>query len=95
MVILVGWISMWLRGRYMLSRLSVTICVSLGSALVCSAAITSVYNYALRIWGYLGRQKTILTCSGPMKTLALAILSFHSSYGGVDNLSIGLGRWEA
>ena len=43
-----------------------------------SAAMKSVYDYALRIMGYPGRQAMISTCSCPLKTLARAILSFPS-----------------
>ena len=39
---------MWLRKRQMLLRLFVNINVSVGSILVCSTTIGSVYNYALR-----------------------------------------------
>ena len=79
---------MWLRRRYMLLRLSVYVNVSVGSVLVCSVAMKIAYNYALRILGYLGRRATILTCSGPLKTLTTTILFFHSSSGGVNKPSI-------
>ena len=51
---------------------------------VCSTAIMSVYNYAMRMLAYLGRRATILTFSGPLKTPTPTILSFHSSSNGVN-----------
>ena len=56
--------------------------------LMCSAEIKSAYNYALRILGYLGKQATILTCSGSLKAPAPMILSFPSPSGGVNEPSI-------
>ena len=45
---------MWLRQRYTLLRLSMNMNVSVGSILVCSAAMRSVYNSAMRILGCMG-----------------------------------------
>ena len=67
----------------MLLRLYVNMNVPVGTVLVCSVAIMSAYNCALRILGYLGRRATILTCSGPLKTLARVILHFPSPSSGV------------
>lgn len=40
-----------MRRRYMLLRLSMNMCVYVGSVLVCSATSVSVYNNAMRILG--------------------------------------------
>ena len=72
----------------MLLRLSVSTNESVGSNLVCSVAIMCAYNFALKILGYPGRQATILTCSGALKTHALTILLFPSSSSGVNEPSI-------
>ena len=72
----------------MLLRLFVNMNVSVGSVLVCSAAIKSAYNYAMRILGYPGRRATILTCNGPLKTPAPTILPFPSPSGGVNEPSV-------
>jgi hypothetical protein len=45
---------MWLRQRYALLRLSMNMNVSVGSILLCSAAMRSVCNSALRILGNMG-----------------------------------------
>ena len=50
--------------------------VSNGSVLVYSVVIKSAYNSSMRKLGYPGRRATILTCSGPLKTPALAILPY-------------------
>ena len=52
----------------MMLRLYVYMSVFVRSILVCSAALMSAYNYAMRIFGYLDRQATILTYSGRLKT---------------------------
>ena len=72
----------------MILRLFINMNVSIGSILVCFVAIKSAYNYALRILGYPGRRAVILTCSGPLKTLAPAILPFFSPFGGVNEPSV-------
>ena len=54
----------------------------------CFAAINNAYNYAPRILGYPSRQATILTCSGPLKSPALAIWTFLSPSSDVNEPSI-------
>jgi hypothetical protein len=77
---------MWSRRRYMLLRLYVNMNVSVGFVLVCSVTIKSAYNYAMRILGYIGRRAILLTCSSPLKTMALAILPFFPSpFNGVKS----------
>ena len=44
---------MWLRRRYILLRLYVKTNLSVGSVLMCSMAMRSAYNSALRILGYM------------------------------------------
>ena len=51
---------------------------------MCYAAIRSVFNYAMRILGHMGRRATTLTCSGPLKIPAPAILFFHYPFGGMN-----------
>ena len=53
--------------------------VFIGSDLVCSPTIRSVYNFVMRILGYLGRPTTILICTSPLRTPVLTILPFCSS----------------
>ena len=45
---------MWLRRIHMLFTLFVNTNVSVGSSLVCSMAIKSVYDHTMRILGYMG-----------------------------------------
>lgn len=52
--------------------------VSIGSVLVYSTVMRSTYKYAMGILGYPSKGAMILTCSGSLKTLALAILQFFS-----------------
>ena len=75
---------MWLRRKSILLRLYMDMNVSVESILVRCTVITYAYNFALRILGCLGRQAMILTCNGPLTTLALAILHFPSPSGGVN-----------
>ena len=76
MVVFGEWVFYVVEERYMLLRFYVNMNVSIGSVMVCSAAIGSVYNSPLRILEYPGRQARILTCSGPIKTLAPTLLFF-------------------
>ena len=69
-------------------RLSVNMNIFVGSVLVCSVAIKSAYNFSLRILGYLGRRATLLTCNGPLKTLAPKISPFPSLSSGVNEPSV-------
>ena len=79
---------MWMRRTYMLLRLSMNMNVSVGSVLVCCVVIRSAYTSTMRILGYPGRRATMLTCSSPLKTPALAILPFSSPSGGVNEPSV-------
>ena len=57
-------------------------------SLVCSAVITSVYNFSLRILGYPSMRASILIFSGPSKTSALAISPYPSPSSGVNEPSV-------
>ena len=56
--------------------------------LVCSIAIKSAYNYALRLLWHPSRRGAILICSGPLNTLAPTIFFFPSPSGGVNDPSV-------
>ena len=58
--------------------------VSVGNVLVCSAVMWSAYNSTMRILGYPGGRATILTCNGPLKTMAPAMLTFPSPSSDVN-----------
>jgi hypothetical protein len=60
----------------MLYRLYVNINMSVGGILVCNVAIRSANSSSLRMLGYPSKQVAILTYKGPLKSSALAILSF-------------------
>ena len=70
----------------MIFKLYVNTNVSMGNVLVCSIVIKSAYSSAMRMLGYPNRRITILTYKGPLKTLALAKLSFSFLSGGVNRI---------
>ena len=53
----------------------------MGSILVCSVAIRSAFNYALRMLGYPGKRAEIMTYKGQLKTLTPTILPFSLPSG--------------
>ena len=72
----------------MLLRLYANMNVSIGSILVCSVPIMSAYSFSHRTLGYWGKQTTILTCIGPLITLAPVILPLPSPSNGVNEPSV-------
>lgn len=88
MVVLGGWVSYVVEEKiYVVEAICEYECIC-WEYLVCSTAIRSAYNSALRILGYPGRRAAMLTCSGPLKTPAPAILPFPSPSGGVNEPSV-------
>ena len=72
----------------MLLGLFVNMSVSVGSDQSVLQRSTMRILYAPRIFGYPSRRATILTCSGPLKSPALAILTFLSPSNDVNEPSI-------
>ena len=53
----------------MMFMISMNVIVSMGSILVCSTAIRSAYDHALRMLGYPRKRAMILTYKGSLKTM--------------------------
>ena len=84
MVISGGWVFYVVEDKICVVEVHVNMNVYVGSILVCSATIKNAYIHALRIVRHSNRRVAILTCSGPLKASALAILSFPSPSGSVN-----------
>lgn len=65
----------------MMFMISMNVIVSMGSILVCSTAIRSAYDHALRMLGYPRKRAMILTYKGSLKTMTPITLMFPSPFG--------------